>query len=152
MSLPNQLLVIVGATGAFFTALYTAVFVVQICLFVRSGNQSADRTDRLLDNLNWLDRIMAKNLKEAEIARQASEKQSRDALNASIQQMQLDQRAWVGPIRSILPPAGSAEYYGVVLTNTGKTPAKDVFSRISTKYLPTKSVFTPTYKAQRWPS
>ena len=74
-----------------------------------------------------------------------SRTQTKTLLDASIEQTRLDQRAWVGPIETIVPPIGSTDHYGVLIVNTGKTPARKVFARISTKYIPTRSTFTATY-------
>ena len=127
-SLANKLLVIVGAAAFLVSALSFVSAVFQIFLAIQGGNQAADRTDRILANLNWLAQTMHGELKEAERARTASEKQSGDALRASIDSARTDQRAWIGLRDSQLktPEINKPFSATVIFANSGKSPALDV--------------------------
>jgi hypothetical protein len=85
----------------------------------RSGQGAAEQTNQLIGNANWLARTMQGAL-------EASERQNRDALNASIATSRTDQRAWLGikdiTLVNTLKP-GEHVIVGVNTLNSGKTPA-----------------------------
>jgi hypothetical protein len=95
------------------------------------------------------------------VAREASEKQSRDSLDASIEASRLDQRAWVGPkmVVSGLKPfdsnpvpnlvIGQKILLGVILINSGKTPALHFTGWTDIGILPTTANFSPKYRPER---
>ncbi len=80
--------------------------------------------------------------------------QSRAALDATIENFRLDQRAWVGPIHVILPEyvANGKQVYikegqpmkiGVFVANSGKTPALKVKNNFATRFLKAGDEFDP---------
>jgi len=101
----------------------------------RGGSVATDQTWRAIRNLNWIARTMDGTLTQAQ-----------RSLNASIKMTRNEQRAWVGAIEIITPTPTSTDHYGVWITNTGKTPAKKVFAKISTQYLPTRDGDRPTFR------
>jgi hypothetical protein len=82
--------------------------------------------------------------------------QAEKALDATINQFHLDQRAWLGP-SEILPPAfnekgklvflkeGEQASFSCLIINSGKTPAKHVIQRASYISIPLKEAFVPRY-------
>jgi len=82
---------------------------------------------------------------------------SQKALDASIESSRLDQRAWIG-VTEAVPPATMDEFHkptfikegfpvflGVVITNSGKSPARKAVSLINTILLPKTTEFSPYY-------
>jgi hypothetical protein len=118
-SVANQLMVYTTAIVAFGTIFYAAVAVFQWQLMKESAVQTAGQVDKLIDQ--------AKRLADT----------SKTALDATVENFRLEQRAWVGPIL-VLPPEyteGNKRLYvkeaqpikcGIEITNSGKTPAKNV--------------------------
>jgi hypothetical protein len=94
-------------------------------------------------------------------ALEASAKQSKAALDASIQSARLDQRAWVG-ISQISGPsftdAKGAQVYiregvndrvvSATVANSGKTPALKFQSRTAMRGQPANSIFVPGYQVE----
>lgn len=69
-------------------------------------------------------------------------------MHQQLENSQLDQRAWVGPVEAIMPKAGEKPepHLGVKIMNSGKTPARRLLTKISTQYLPAEAEFAPSYK------
>ena len=62
-----------------------------------SGVESTDKTNRVISNMNWLASEMNHSVQQSRSLIDANKAQSRASLNATIEQMRLDQRAWLGP-------------------------------------------------------
>jgi len=78
---------------------------------------------------------MEANSQQSMAALEASAKQSRAALDANIEQNRLDQRAWVGTTAAVGGSLDSKDpfpKFRVIITNTGKTPAIFVESKVMT--------------------
>lgn len=88
--------------------------------------------------------------------------QGRQTLQAAIELGRSEQRAWVGPehvlgplfsegdVRVYLKP-GASPQFGIVIRNTGKTPAKNVRHRISGFSQSSNAPFIPSYVASpKW--
>lgn len=69
-------------------------------------------------------------------------------MRRQLENSQLDQRAWVGPVEAIIPKTGERPepHLGVKIVNSGKTPARKVLAKISTQYLSAETEFAPSYK------
>jgi hypothetical protein len=89
-------------------------------------------------------------------AMENSVKEAGKSLDATIDNFHLDQRAWIGPNEMLPPPfmdgtrrvymkEGEQVQWGVIITNTGKTPAKNVTQRTSYRSLPATAEFTVRY-------
>jgi hypothetical protein len=125
----------------------------QLTEMQRSGEQSTEQVWKAIGNLNWMARSADWSQKETQQAIESSERQSRKALQASIDASQLDQRAWVGvlntPDTAELVPDGRGNYIfptfvKFLFANTGKTPARKVSINWTTTYRPIRSP-VPTY-------
>lgn len=115
------------------------VAVTQIFLTWQSGKESSERTDRILDSVNWLARSMNGALRDAERSRVESEQRASQSLAASINIARGEQRAWIGvsqmglkdsPARVGIPLSAT-----VVTINSGRTPAVKVRSPIAAAYM-----------------
>lgn len=62
----------------------------------RSGAAATDQTWQAIGNINWMARSMDMSQKVAQRSIESGERQSKTALNASIENMHQEQRAWVG--------------------------------------------------------
>ena len=66
-----------------------------------------------------------------------------------VEASRLDQRAWVGPRESKTTiEVGKKVTVQIEFTNTGKTPALDLYGRMETVVLGTADSFKPVYKSQ----
>lgn len=89
---------------------------------------NSQNQDALGKTLRENRRALRRTLRQSQEAMDASNNQSKTALDATIADSKLDQRAWVGMIRAVLTPdttikADSDAVIGIVIENTGKTPA-----------------------------
>jgi hypothetical protein len=147
-SLPNQLLVIIGSMAAFFTGLYALATVIQICLMERNSEIATKQTERMIEEAG---RISA--------AIQDTIRQSKAALDASIESSRTDQRAWVGACCVIGPPVDESgkrrpfmkagepiTAIGVQIKNTGRSPALYVQSRVESSALSKNTSFKAEYQ------
>jgi len=93
----------------------------------RSGEQSTQQVWKAIDNINWMARSMDWAQKTTQQGVEAGERESSRALQATITQLHLDQRAWLG-VDNIegIPTKGQLFTFKVAIKNTGKTPAKNV--------------------------
>ncbi len=95
----------------------------------RSGEQSTAQMWSAISNINWMARSMDWSQKTTQKGIQASDRQSRDALQAAINQFRSEQRAWVGvsPVNLTHPiqdsPIRGISFY---TENSGRTPANSV--------------------------
>lgn len=108
--------------------------------------QSASKqTDRMINEANRIANSMEKTLE-----------QSKKALDASIEMWRQDQRAWVGIVKATAPAfkedsrrvhikEGEKIAFGVVITNSGKTPARKFRAIAGHRVLPSKAPFVPDY-------
>ena len=96
---------------------------------------------------------------QSRAALEASTAQSKAALDASIKQSRLDQRAWVGVVQVTSPThiVGRSKVYmkigeplkfAAVVTNSGKTPALNLTSRLTFKSFASGERFKPDYGTQ----
>jgi hypothetical protein len=85
-------------------------------------------------------------------------RQSAKALDSSIDTFQQEQRAWVGPVQASPPPyvdggrpvyikAGEPPLFWVMLSNSGKTPARTFTSIIETHIYGSNEKFRPVYRS-----
>lgn len=144
-TLSNQLMVITTAIVAFGTLFYTLVAVFQWQLMKASGEQTAVQIKKIITEANNIAESSKFALKQSEVA-----------LNTIVNNFHHEQRAWVGPTL-VLPPEyknqegemvyvkeGESIKCGLVLKNTGKTPAKNVEYSIVVQSLKNKE--TPVIK------
>jgi hypothetical protein len=110
------------------------------------GDNKSAIQNALADNRNELDNVLAQNRQSlqgaanAAVAQEkASNQQSAAALNATIVDAQLDQRAWIGVLGmdgKIGGPPVSGPQIEIVLKNTGKTPAVAMEGEMSFSIIP----------------
>jgi len=87
--------------------------------------------------------------KQAQLAMEASDRQSRDALNASIKALRLEQRAWINITTSDVAwlQDGQPVSVTVQISNAGKTAAKHFDMNIRVSILPSGTdpefIYTP---------
>lgn len=109
------------------------------------------------DSGKQTDKIIAADERLA-TAMENSVAQAGKALDATIEQNNLDQRAWVG-VNSIVKPPGSTDSvifvhpdvqpdFAVVIRNTGRTPALRVSHQMGWRTLFSKDRFIPLYGKQ----
>jgi hypothetical protein len=105
------------------------------------------------------DRIIAADERLAG-AMEGSVKESGSALQATIDNFHLDQRAWLGPTEMLQPGfldgtkrvylrEGEPAQFGVGISNTGKTPARNVIQQTSYISIPSNIGFRPRYPGSR---
>lgn len=111
----------------------------------------------LRDNKDALTTALQQMHTDAQTTLDASIEQSKAALEVTIANARNDQRAWVGPIDTVGPQfkdangqpiyfaEGQRASLGVVIANSGKTPARRVEHRFSYRTLPNGTPFTPRY-------
>ena len=89
-------------------------------------SDAAEKIRQAAENMVTQDQRIADN---AQKALDASNKQSKVALDATIAQFRLDQRAWVGigDVNTLDFEVGKNARFDVEIRNTGKTPATNVF-------------------------
>jgi hypothetical protein len=124
------------------------------------GNMSdaADKIRQAADGMVAQEQRIADNAKQS---LDASNRQSKAALDAAITQNRVDQRAWVGATEMLPPPPaftengkrlylkeGQQSVFQFYLANSGKTPASSVLFRISYRTLPASVSFAPRYPTQ----
>lgn len=125
-ALHNKALVLTGVLVAVGTLFYTGAAIFQYCLMKQTAKENSEQTDKIIAE--------AKNITAAA---EGSLEQSKRALDASIETSRRDQRAWVGPIdiihpshkdgsRTVFVKEGDRPTFGVIVTNSGKTPALKV--------------------------
>lgn len=126
VSLPNKLTVMCTAVIAIATVLYVCASFRQLSKMeatlteMRTDRQgSTDQANQVIGNMNWLARTMENSLRE-------SNKQSREALEASIVAARNDQRAWIGVTRIDGTLESTAHRLEIRIANSGKSPARDV--------------------------
>ncbi|MEW6600932.1 MAG: hypothetical protein AB1499_08170 [Nitrospirota bacterium] len=147
-TLANQLMVITTAIVAFGTVFYVIVAIFQWQLMKEAGEQTSDQ----------MNKVIAEARRIADISSDSA-KQAKDALDATIDNFRLEQRAWVG-VEGVLPPEykdGNKKIYvksgqpmktGVTIKNTGKTPALKIQSIVSMFYWMSNHKFVPTFDKQ----
>lgn len=125
-TLANKLMVITTAIVAFGTVFYVVVAAFQWKLMKTSGEQTSLQIDRLIVEARHVADTSAENTR-----------QSKAALDATIENFHLEQRAWVGPTIVSYPThivngnkvyVKEGEKFATVIAvkNSGKTPARDV--------------------------
>jgi len=119
----------------------------------RSGQSAADQIWRAVDNLNWLAKeMMNANSVSKSNADTISRNASR-ALTASIENMRLEQRAWMGVIdvrangSQFESGAFSVGSVDIVIYNSGRTPAINVSDMVYTVTSQSRSEPIPDYDA-----
>jgi hypothetical protein len=93
------------------------------------------------------DRIIAADERLA-TAMENSVAASGKALDATIAQNQLDQRAWVGPVGIIQPDFKGTSAFSIstLISNSGKTPALNFRNKYTWVIMLKKGIFKATYK------
>jgi hypothetical protein len=61
-----------------------------------SGVSATEQANRVINNMNWLSKEMHYSVQQSQAALEVSRRQSKDALDASIEISRTDQRAWIG--------------------------------------------------------
>ena len=144
-ALHNKALVLTGVLVAAGTLFYAGAAVFQIYLMNYSAKQATVQTERMI---NEADRI-ADSIER-------SFEQSKKSLDASMEMLRRDQRAWVGPVKvmpawrdptnkPIFIKEGFAPQFEVVITNSGKSPAGKVRIWIKFDTIPAAREFFPNY-------
>lgn len=98
---------------------------------MKTMSDAADKIKEAAQNMVIQDQRIADN---AQKALEASNRQSRAALDESIATARSDQRAWVGAVAAETPKdlaVGKQGRFGWVIVNNGKTPALDVEQEIA---------------------
>jgi hypothetical protein len=117
-SVANKLLVYTGALVAFGTLFYAVAAVLQVRLMKDSAQETAKQTDKLITEAQRIAETMEEN-----------NRQNKMALDASIEQARLDQRAWIS-LKGLKfdneLKAGVLNPFRLTFTNSGKTPAQYV--------------------------
>ena len=143
-ALHNKALVLTSVLVAFGTLFYAGAAVFQICMMKNIGKQTTKQTEQLITEANRI----ANSMEE-------TSKQSKSALQASIEMARRDQRAWIGPItmeeptlsdangRPVYIKEGIATKFTVYIINSGKSPALNVKFTIDIYFLPSNIKFSP---------
>ena len=145
-TLANKLMVITTSIVAFGTMFYVVVAIFQWQLMKESSEQTSRQTDKVIAEVRRI----------AEVSDESA-KQAKDALDATIENFRLEQRAWVGAVHAIPPEykEGGKNVYvkdgqpmktGVKIVNSGKTPALNVRTIVSMFYWKSSDEFVPTFK------
>jgi hypothetical protein len=114
-TLANKLMVITTAIVAFGTLFYAGVAIFQWRLMKESANQTSSQIDKLITESRRISDT------SSETANQAKR-----ALDATIENFRLEQRAWVGPTQvETVTKANENQRFkvNVSIVNSGKTPA-----------------------------
>jgi hypothetical protein len=125
-TLSNKLMVITTAIVAFGTVFYVVVAIFQWQLMKESGEQTSRQTDK----------VIAEARRIADTSNESA-RQAKVALDATINNFRLEQRAWIGVTQVYSPEYtdGDNKVYlkegqkikaEIILINSGKTPAKRV--------------------------
>jgi hypothetical protein len=144
-ALHNKALVLTGVLVAAGTLFYAGAAIFQICLMKHTAKQAAVQTERLIAEANRIANSFETTLE-----------QTKKSLDASIEMARRDQRAWIGPIEvtpawrdaannPIYIKEGAPAVFGVVIVNSGKSPALKVKSKIKFIVLPAEREFAPNY-------
>jgi hypothetical protein len=115
----------------------------------QSGNETKTQTDRMITETNRIANATTKTVE-----------QSKTALDATIENFRLEQRAWVGTLevfpaqyedkgRKVYVKEGQQIRGGVFIMNTGKTPARKLYSLVSMQRLKSGVEPFPKYKVVR---
>jgi hypothetical protein len=141
-SVANKLLVYTGVLVAFGTLFYAGAAVFQICLMKENARETAKQNDKLIMEAKRIAETMEENNHQNKIALDASLKQSQKALDVSIENARLDQRAWI-VIKDVkfehALTVGEVNSFSLTFLNTGKTPAQNVrFKYTSRVHVPGK--------------
>ena len=114
-TLANKLMVITTAIVAFGTLFYAGVAIYQWLLMKESAKQTSVQIDKLI----------AESRRIADTSNETAN-QAKRALDATIENFRLEQRAWVGPTE-VQTTTGAKEgqqfRVSVSIVNHGKTPA-----------------------------
>jgi len=143
-SLPNKLLVITGTLTAFGTLFYACAAILQFYVLKQSSEQTARQMDRFVVEADRISNSMQDAVARGKIAIEASAAQSKAALDSSIELARSEQRAWVG-VTEVISPKGSTDRFGVWITNSGRTPARNVIAKATTQYQSKEARFVPAY-------
>jgi hypothetical protein len=112
-------MVITTAIVAFGTVFYVAVAISQWCLMKESGKQTSSQIDKIIDEARRIADTSSETARQAKVA-----------LDATIENFRLEQRAWVGEvgIHKVIFKEGQKIKAAIIVKNSGKTPAKNVHS------------------------
>jgi hypothetical protein len=140
-ALHNKALVMTSVIVAFGTIFYALVAVFQYWLMVEGGRHTDEQIGRVISNVNWMARAMDQSAQSAQ-----------SAINATQDQMRLDQRAWVGlaGVDGALE-VGHPFIINTHYFNTGRTPAMHVIVQARGIIVPRGTKFSPDYSTQRDP-
>lgn len=122
----QSILAIVGIGALCIYGFQLAVMRGTLTEMKRSGSESTQQVWRAIDNINWLARSMDLSQKVSQQAVESSQRQSKAALDASINNARLDQRPWVVLNRFELSaePEENVPFTGTFwIINSGRTPA-----------------------------
>jgi hypothetical protein len=93
----------------------------------QNGILATNQMWQAVGNVNWLARSMDWSQKVTRQSVEANERQSQSAIRTTQEQMRLEQRAWLnvgGPTGT--PKLGIPWKIGLPVSNSGRTPARDV--------------------------
>jgi predicted PurR-regulated permease PerM len=109
VSLPNKLSVLCTAIIAIATVFYVIASFWQLDRKSKTLEEmrtnrdgSTGQANQVIENLNWLARTMEESLRRNQEAMKVIEKQSQDALNASINAARQEYRPWVSALGNSL--------------------------------------------------
>jgi hypothetical protein len=162
-STSNKLMVWTSILVAFGTLFYGGAAVFQYCLMKSTADSADVQTKKLINEAGRMATAMETSNVQAQKALEASIKQAQKALDISVGNAKLDQRAWVGPIEATEPlfSDGSDKVYvkegmkttlGVVVINTGKTPALKHRHKIGMHIIKAETALVPDYPTTKTPS
>jgi hypothetical protein len=128
----NKALVLTSVLVAFGTLFYAGAASFQVWLMAQGSKHTDEQLGWVIGNVNWLARSMDLSQKTNEQGIEASGRQSQQVLQTTIDNFDLDQRAWLGITEVATPPElqqGTILDSTAYVTNTGKTPAFNLVRR-----------------------
>ena len=144
VSLPNKLLIVVGAISA-------SVLAFQVWLSDRSAKEAAEQTDKLIAAgeamVRNLEQANRQHLKATEDSLSATMKVASDTLAAQREAMRLERRALVGVtgLREIVFEADKPFLLVAEVRNSGATPARITSVRMQTRAFAPSDPFVARY-------
>ena len=150
-SLPNKLLIEVGAIAALSALLNVFVLAFQVWLSDRSAKEAAAQTNKLIAAgeamVRNLEQANRQQLKATEDTLSATMKTASDNLAAQREAMHLERRAWVGVtgLREISLEVDKPSSFTAEVRNSGATPARITLVRIQAHALAPSATFAARY-------
>lgn len=137
---------IIGLCALFIYGCQLHVMQGQLTEMKRSGEQSTQQMWSAIGNINWEARSM-----------DWSQKVSQRGVDGSVDALEQEQRAWVGPVQASPPPyveggkavyikAGEPPLFWFMISNSGRSPARNFTGIIETHIYRANEKFVPVYR------